>query len=108
MTKNQSAAVATGNAGHGGHVGSVLDLLKHLPEAAKSPLAFVAYCLVVAAWVLQQWLATKPQRDAKAILKSFKDDKARLAALGEIFNEPPPHGLSGNEAILDWVKTRSA
>ena len=89
-------------------MGSVLDLLKHLPEAAKSPLAFVAYCLVVAAWVLQQWLATKPQRDAKAILNSFKDDKARLAALGQIFNEPPPQGLKGNQAILEWVKTRSA
>ena len=89
-------------------MGSVLDLLKHLPEAAKSPLAFVAYCLVVAAWVLQQWFATKPQRDAKAILTSFKDDKARLAAVGKIFNEPPPQGLKGNEAILEWVKARSA
>ena len=89
-------------------MGSALDLLKHLPEAAKSPLAFVAYCLVVAAWVLQQWLATKPQRDAKAILSSFKDDKARLAAIGKIFNETPPRGLQGNEAILEWVKTRSA
>jgi hypothetical protein len=89
-------------------VGSVLDLLKHIPEAAKSPLAFVAYCLVTAAWVLNQWFATKPQRNAKAILKSFKDDKARLAALGEIFNEPPPHGLTGNQAILEWVKARSS
>ena len=89
-------------------MGSVLDLLKHLPEAAKSPLAFVAYCLVVAAWVLQQWFATKPQRDAKAILSSFKDDQARLSAIGEIFNEPPPHGLKGNKAILEWVKARSA
>jgi hypothetical protein len=89
-------------------VGSVLDLLKHIPDAATSPLAFVAYCLVVAAWVLQQWLATKPQRDAKAILKSFKDDNTRLAAIGEIFNEPPPRGLEGNQAILEWVKTRSA
>jgi hypothetical protein len=46
-------------------VGSILDLLKHLPEAAQSPLAFVAYCLVVAAWLVQRWLALKPQREAK-------------------------------------------
>jgi hypothetical protein len=89
-------------------VGSVLDLLKHLPEAAKSPLAFVAYCLVIAAWVLQQWFATKPQRDAKAILLSIRDDRAKVDAITEIFNEPPPQGLTGNQAILEWVKTRSA
>lgn len=89
-------------------LGSLPDLLKQLPEAAKSPLAFVAYCLVIAAWTLQQWFATKPQRDAKAILSSFKDDKARLGAISQIFNEPPPTGLKGNEAILTWVRTRSA
>ncbi len=89
-------------------MGSVLDLLKYLPEAAKSPLAFVAYCLVIAAWVLQQWFATKPQRDAKAILLSIKDDRAKVDAITEIFNEPPPPGLTGNQAILEWVKTRSA
>lgn len=62
---------------------------------------------MIGAWLVQQWLATKPQRDAKDILKSFKSDKERLIALGQIFNEPPPQGLNGNDAILEWVKTRS-
>jgi hypothetical protein len=92
----------------GGPVGSIADLLKNLPEAAQSPLAFVAYCLVVAAWLIQRWLALKPQRDAKSILNTFKDDQLRLSALTEIFNEPPPRGLEGNQAILDWVRVRSA
>ena len=84
-----------------------VEFLKHLPEAASSPLAFVAYGLVVAAWVVQAWLAQNPRRSAQKILERFKDDTQRSKALAEIFQEQPPRGLSGNEAILQWVNIRS-
>jgi len=82
--------------------------LKHLPDAARSPLAFVAYCILVGAWVLRYWLAANPHREARKILAQFHDDQTRLQALGRIFNDTPPAGLRGNEAILTWVKTKSS
>ena len=83
------------------------DFLGHLSDASKSPLAFVAYGLVLAAWILNTWLTGNPQRQAQKILTEFKDDQKRLDALVEVFHEQPPNGLSGNEAILSWVQGKS-
>jgi hypothetical protein len=81
--------------------------LKQLPVVAKSPLAFVAYVLVTAAWVLTYWLKGQPERKAEEILKQFADDKARLEALKQILKRDPPKGLTGNVAILRWVQQTS-
>jgi len=83
------------------------DFLTHIPDAASSPLAFVSYGLVVAAWVIRTWLLTNPRRNAQKILAQFSDDKKRLSALAEVFNEQPPSGLVGNDAILIWVNIKS-
>ena len=83
------------------------DFLGHLSDASRSPLAFVAYALVLAAWILNTWLTGNPQRQAQKILTDFKDDQRRLDALVEVFHEQPPHELSGNEAILSWVEGKS-
>lgn len=92
-------------------MGSVLDLLKHLPEAAKSPLAFIAYCLVIAAWVLQQWFASKPQREAKAILLSMRDDRAKVDAITDDLQRTVQI-LEASRPLLPpddaWIKTVKA
>jgi hypothetical protein len=77
--------------------------LKQLPEVASSPLAFVAYCLVIAAWVVTTWLGGKPEREAKEILNQFHDDQLRTVALRNLIGKEPPNGLTGNDAILGWV-----
>lgn len=87
---------------------SITAFLQHIPDAATSPLAFVAYFLVVAAWTVRTWLFTNPVRHAKQILSQYKRDGERNAALETIFKEQPPTGLKGNAAILEWVRTRSA
>jgi hypothetical protein len=87
---------------------AIAAFVRNIPEAASSPLAFFAYFLVVAAWALRTWLYINPTRDARQILAQYTDDTARNVALAKLFNEQPPHGLKGNEAILDWVRNRSA
>ena len=82
--------------------------LKHIPDAASSPLAFVAYCLVLAAWLARTWLFIQPQRHARQILAQFTDDRKRLTALTEVFHEQPPKGLTGNDAILEWARIKSS
>src|SRR5688572_102933 len=82
--------------------------LKHIPDAASSPLAFVAYGLIVAAWVVRTWLLLNPRREARRILEQFKEDPARIRALSRVFNEQPPEALSGNDAILQWVRIKSS
>jgi type VI protein secretion system component VasF len=77
--------------------------LKHLPEVAASPLAFVAYCLVIAAWVAAILLTGTQERKTEEILNQFKDDHVRLKALAKLINKEPPEGLTGNKAILEWV-----
>jgi hypothetical protein len=81
----------------------VESFLKQLPTVAKSPLAFVAYCLVVAAWVVSLWLSGQPERKTIEILNTFKGDDARLQALTRLTGKEPPQGLTGNKAILAWV-----
>jgi hypothetical protein len=89
-------------------MGGIGEFLKHIPDAAKSPLGFAAYALVIGAWLLRTWLLTNPQRQARKILEQFKDDhQKRLEALVEIFHEQPPKGLTGNKAILEWAKLKS-
>jgi hypothetical protein len=90
-------------------MGSITDFLKYIPEAASSPLAFVAYALVVLAWVVTTWLRGNPERKTRQILAQFKDDALRLGALRTLTNNAPPEGLTGNDAILEWVRegTRS-
>jgi hypothetical protein len=82
------------------------EFLTHLRDAASSPLAFVAYGLVVAAWVLQTWLSQNPRRSAENILKQFKNDAERGEALQEVFHDQPPHGLPEKD-VLEWVRVRS-
>jgi hypothetical protein len=84
-------------------MGSISEFLKHVPDAATSPLAFVAYVMVLAAWVLTTWLRGLPERKAQQILKQFGDDQYRLEALKVLVHQDPPAGLTGNDAILGWV-----
>jgi hypothetical protein len=82
--------------------------LKAIPQAAQSPLALVAYVIVVAAWVLRAWLKSKPTSDAVKILKLYQSDSDRNIALEKLVGIRPPDGLTGNEAILTWVRINSA
>jgi hypothetical protein len=41
-------------------MGDIGDFLKYIPDAAKSPLAFVAYVLVLGAWLIRTWLLINP------------------------------------------------
>lgn len=86
-----------------GSVSPIDSLLSHLSEVSGSPLAFVAYGLVVAGWVVTIWLSGNPERKTENILNQFKDDKLRLRALAKLAGKDPPQGLTGNEAILQWV-----
>jgi hypothetical protein len=86
---------------------AIAPFLQYLPEAASSPLALVAYFLVVGAWALRTWLYINPTRDARRILAQYKDDAERTIALTKIFNEQLPRGLKGNDAILAWVRNKS-
>jgi hypothetical protein len=84
-------------------------LLDHLPDVASSPLAFIAYALVVVGWTLKAWLSSRPTRDARRILAQYKDDNIeRTRALEKLLGEQPPPSLKGNTAILRWVRNRSA
>jgi hypothetical protein len=92
---------------HAGVLASPIEpLMNHLQDVAKSPLAFVAYCLVVLAWVVTIWLRGRPERKTKDILSQFKDD-ARLSALKTLTGQEVPAGLTGNDAVLQWVNANN-
>jgi hypothetical protein len=89
-------------------VSAIEAFLKAIPQAAQSPLALVAYVMVVAAWVLRAWLKSRPASDALKILKLYEGDSDRTKALEKLVGVRPPSGLTGNEAILTWVRINSA
>jgi hypothetical protein len=78
-----------------------------LRDAASSPLALVAYCMVVAAWVARTWFSVRPQRRAVEILNLYKADEARNVALSEILGSRPPPNLNARQT-LDWIKVQTA
>jgi hypothetical protein len=81
--------------------------LKALPEAAKSPLGLTAFAFALAVWAFRVWHVQRPQQQAKNIIAKFSSDQQRLDALRLALKEDPPAGLSGEAAILDWVKIQA-
>jgi hypothetical protein len=77
-----------------------------LRTVAASPLALIAYSVVVSAWVARSWLAHRPQARAKEILLAYTSDSQRTRALEGLLGSRPPHGLQTSQ-ILDWVRIES-
>ena len=69
-------------------------------------LALAAYALAAAAWGLKVWLADKPERDARRILETFRDDGERKSALASLLGQRVPENLTGGQT-LTWVKLQN-
>ena len=63
-----------------------MTLVSGLKDAATSPLAFIAYLVLVTAWVVRTWLIVRPQRQAERIVAqySWKDELALDERVGDL------------------------
>lgn len=71
---------------------------EHIPEAAASPLAFVAYAFALAAGVFTSWQIGKRNSDLKLIDSLPKKD--RDARVEQIIGRPLPNNLTGDQ----WLR----
>lgn len=78
-------------------------LLRGLVETAKSPLAFVAYCIVVIGWALIVWKESRFKTIAKSL--ELLPENQRLEAMRLEYGLEPKDGLSP-ESFLQLTKRR--
>ncbi len=82
------------------------DLLPHFTDAAKSPLALLAYILAIAAWVTATFLRKRLEGKATKILKLYKNDQAKLEALRSIKGAPRLGPIEDVDKIIEVLKLR--
>jgi hypothetical protein len=80
--------------------------LGSLRDVASSPLALAAYVVLACAWTARLWLVTQPQRQVRSILRTYKEDANRLAALRVLLGNDVPTGLPRSE-ILKMAQLRA-
>jgi hypothetical protein len=85
----------------------MMQFLEYLGDAAGSPLAYVAYVCVIAAWLARAWIVNAPTQRARQILAEFDDDRERATALIDLLGSRPPPGLKRSD-IMEWVRVKSA
>lgn len=76
------------------------DFLRYLPEAATSPLAFVAYVVVVAAWTYSFVARNRLQTISRLITDIPEAERAEI--IRREYNTTPRSGLSAEQ----WIRVR--
>lgn len=65
------------------------EALKSLPQAAQNPFAFVAYLVVIIAWVIIAW-RVKRNRNLLKKIQDFPEKQRRDVILAEMRAAVPP------------------
>jgi hypothetical protein len=76
------------------------DVLKNLPQAAQSPIAFLAYLGVIITWGIIAWRVKRN----KQLLEKIRDfpDEQKLAVVTAEMGTPIPPNLSPEQ----WLRSR--
>jgi len=78
---------------------------EYLWQTASSPLALVGYIVILAAWVLKNYLLKKPKQQLQNILTNYKDEDAKNKALKILLGNDPPKRLKSFE-VIEWAKIK--
>jgi hypothetical protein len=84
---------------------TIRSFLEALPSVAASPYAFIAYVLVLVAWLVYVWQQQRVQSKSLEILRTFKSDRERNIALRQLLGVDVPPALDP-KGVRNWITSQ--